>query len=411
MGEVYKALQRKRREQQQEHAPAEPVTAAQEIVLPPAEQVKASDAQRAPGNGTSSPDATCEHHSPPPGRLPVADQGPTSVAEGPPAPARPSRSDQVKPVVPVVKTILPKAVAPGAKHRAGQGPGTPQKPARSSAPQPAVKHEPPAAAPPSVPPASPLAAGEICTPTPRTEPAHAASARSAKAVPPHVEPAVLAYAPQLVVYHESGGAMAEQYRRIRSGLLAAARARHAQVTAVTGATASPAQCTTTLNLGFVLSELKTKRTLLIEANGRQPMFCRLFGRSSGCGLWQLLDDPQQPIDEALGATDRENLKFIAAGDRKAVGDTGLLGRRAMTRLLSALRDRFDHILIDSPAVTDAATAAAIGAISDQAILTVRLSRSRRSAVDRAARLLDHARLPIAGVIMTRPPAGEPARAA
>ena len=208
------------------------------------------------------------------------------------------------------------------------------------------------------------------------------------------------YSSEVVVHHDRGSAVTEQYRAIRTQLLARARNRPIQTSVITSSTPEEGKSVTTANLGIVFSELRNHKTLLIEGDLRRPSFNKLFDRECTPGMLQLLRGEVTRIDDAVHKTIYDNLQFIPAGGRDSTHSTELLTSPRMSQVLDQLKDRYDHIFIDSPPVVTVTDSCILGAMADQVLLVVRLNKTPSGAVERAKRLLRASNCEVSGVILT-----------
>ncbi|MEX2216611.1 MAG: CpsD/CapB family tyrosine-protein kinase [Phycisphaeraceae bacterium] len=208
------------------------------------------------------------------------------------------------------------------------------------------------------------------------------------------------YSSEVVVHHDRGSAVTEQYRAIRTQLLARARNRPIQTTVITSSTPEEGKSVTTANLGIVFSELRNHKTLLIEGDLRRPSFNKLFDRECTPGMLQLLRGDVTKLDDAVHKTIYENLQFIPAGGRDSTHSTELLTSPRMIQILDQVKDRYDHIFIDSPPVVTVTDSCILGAMADQVLLVVRLNKTPSGAVERAKRLLRASNCEVSGVILT-----------
>ncbi len=214
------------------------------------------------------------------------------------------------------------------------------------------------------------------------------------------DPKLNGYAPEVVVHHDRGSVITEQYRAIRTQILARCRNRRLQVHVVTSSNPEEGKSVTSLNLSIAFSELRDQRILLVEGDMRKPSFSKLFNRKFDIGLIQLLNGQLEDVDKALHPTVYENLAFLPAGGKDPVSSTELLSSPRMAKLLERLKDRFDHIFIDTPPIVTVTDAAILGAMADQTILVVRLGHTPVEVVDRAKRLLRAANCEIGGMVLT-----------
>ncbi|NJL31010.1 MAG: CpsD/CapB family tyrosine-protein kinase, partial [Phycisphaerales bacterium] len=203
-----------------------------------------------------------------------------------------------------------------------------------------------------------------------------------------------------VVHHDRGSIVTEQYRAVRTQILARCKNRRLQIHVLTSAAPGEGKTISTLNLGMAFSEIRNQKTLLLEADLRRPTFATYFGRPSNPGLTEYLRHQTDDIDAIVHDTVYDNLQYIAAGEGDPMKSTELLSSPRMLQLLDRLRDRYDFIFIDTPPVVTVTDPCILGSIADQTILVVRLNKTASQVVDRAKRLLRASNCEVAGVILT-----------
>ena len=204
---------------------------------------------------------------------------------------------------------------------------------------------------------------------------------------------------RLVTLRSPASHMSEEYRSIRTSLMARWSNRHNIIHTITSATPQEGKTITSVNLGLSLAELKDRRTLVLEADLRLPMVAKLLNIKQGPGLVQHLrgDASHEDIIHRIG---HDGLDVIVAGDRASKDAIHLLTSPPMQKLLASLRQRYDHIIIDTPPIIELADAGVLGAISDEVLLIVRMNRTPRSLVEQAVRTLNSYNAPISGIIAT-----------
>ena len=239
------------------------------------------------------------------------------------------------------------------------------------------------------------------TPPPSSKPIEKRSKRnnSDAALPVKSNDSLNGYSREVIVHHDRGSIITEQYRAIRTQILARARTRRLQTHVVTSSAPEEGKSVTTINLGMAFAELRNQRTLVVEGDLRRPSFMKLFDRSAKPGLLQLLRNEAE-IDDVLQHTVYDNFQFIDAGGRESMQSTELLSSPRMAQVLDRLKDRYDHIFIDSPPVITVTDPCILGAMADEVLLVVRLNRTPTEIVDRAKRLLRAANCELSGVILT-----------
>jgi succinoglycan biosynthesis transport protein ExoP len=196
----------------------------------------------------------------------------------------------------------------------------------------------------------------------------------------------------------------EGYRTLRAGLLFSMVTREARVVMVTSAHTGEGKTTTTANLGVVLAQAG-KRVVLISADLRKPRLHRFFppvpgtsrGGHRGRGLANLLAG-EIDLSEALVPSGIEFLHIIHSGAVPGNHDA-LLGSDAMGRLLAALRESADVVLIDAPPVLGVADALTMAPLVDGVLFVAHAHETSRGAVREAGQLLEQVNVVVLGAVL------------
>ncbi len=205
---------------------------------------------------------------------------------------------------------------------------------------------------------------------------------------------------RVVAMTESASLMAEEYRSIRTGLLARWQQKRHLVHTVTSATPQEGKTITTLNLGTSFAELRNRRIAVVEADLRLPVFDKMLSLPSSPGLVGLLEGRAE-LPATIHRLSDDRLHVIPAGrrvDNKHA--VQLLSSPAMTSLVQQLRNSYDHVIIDTPPVIELADAGIIGAISDEVLFIARMNRTPRQLIEQAIRTLANYNATVGGLIAT-----------
>lgn len=193
--------------------------------------------------------------------------------------------------------------------------------------------------------------------------------------------------------------IAEEYRAIRTGLLAKWDNRRHLVHTITSATPQEGKTITSLNLGLILAELHNRKTLVIEADLRLPQFKKLLNLPQSYGLVGVMRG-EATFKDALLNVGPNNLHVLPAGSRVNNEAVQLLSSPQMASMVKKLKREYDHIIIDTPPVVELADAGILGAMSDDVILIARMSRTPSPLIKQAIRTLESYHAPVACVIAT-----------
>lgn len=128
---------------------------------------------------------------------------------------------------------------------------------------------------------------------------------------------------------------------------------------------------------------------LVDFNIRQPAIAHILGIKSGKGLTDVLMGTAR-LEEAIHTVTFKSgrkLSVLPAGG-KADHALSLIKSRQVKSVLTQLRDRFDHTIIDAACASTYPDAQILGSKTDGAILVVRASDTPRETVAEAKKRLD-----------------------
>jgi len=193
----------------------------------------------------------------------------------------------------------------------------------------------------------------------------------------------------------------EQFRSIRANLLALPLERRPRCILMTSARSGEGTTHTVHRLGASLADRGDLRVLLVDANLRQPRLDAYLEDETAGGMTEILRGDGS-IDDWIEPTDLENLDILPAGSLPG-NPAELLATPVLREVLRAVREGYDFVLVDSPAVGHATDAAVLGASCDAALLVVRLNTTARAEVASALDALGQAGVGVMGCILTNDP--------
>lgn len=189
----------------------------------------------------------------------------------------------------------------------------------------------------------------------------------------------------------------EAYKTLRTAVQHVALQRDAKVFLITSALAGEGKSATTANLGVALAQAG-KRTMLVSGDLRRPRLHEFFDGVADPGLTDVLERDMNPWSVTLKPSASDNLHLLPSGDM-VPNPAELLERDEMTRLLSALRDTSDFVLVDSAPLLPVADAVTLAALADGVIFVADVETSTRSAVEGAVKQLRHVDAVVVGAVL------------
>jgi receptor protein-tyrosine kinase len=202
---------------------------------------------------------------------------------------------------------------------------------------------------------------------------------------------------ELVLAYQPFGAQAETMRVLRSELMQRWFGRPGQhALAITSAHRHEGRSYLAANLAITFSQLG-QRTLLIDADLRQPRQHALFGQSNSMGLSALLSGRagQATIARIDGLVD---LSVLSAGTAPP-NPAELLARPAFGQLLQELARNYDVVLIDTPPATECVDARSVAASAGAALVLARKDVTALGAVTQLASSMGQAGIAVLGSVL------------
>jgi capsular exopolysaccharide synthesis family protein len=205
----------------------------------------------------------------------------------------------------------------------------------------------------------------------------------------------------LTVLSAPGSQMAESFRVLRTSILLSSAPQPPQVVLVSSAHPSEGKTFASVNLALALAQ-RGSRVLLVDADLRKPNVLKALGVSDGAGpgLSSFLMGGQD-IDQALQAfTAAPNLWLLPPGPIPP-NPAELLSSPAMEGLVRDLRQRFEHIIFDSPPLLLVTDGILLSALADGVVLVVESGATSRGALNRVRRILDRAGANTLGAVLNK----------
>lgn len=198
----------------------------------------------------------------------------------------------------------------------------------------------------------------------------------------------------------AGSAWSESFARLRTNLEYVAADARGQVFAVTSAIAGEGKSVTSCNLAIAFANAG-RQVVLVEANLRRPASSRYLGVRSQTGLTTVLRG-HTGLDAATQPWGDRGLMFVPAGPA-VPNPSELLASGRTTEVLAALRERFDLVLLDLPALLRVTDAAVLAGQVDGVLLVARYHGTSVKQVRQAVEELNIANARTLGCVLNMTP--------
>ncbi|HYB95942.1 MAG TPA: CpsD/CapB family tyrosine-protein kinase [Vicinamibacterales bacterium] len=179
---------------------------------------------------------------------------------------------------------------------------------------------------------------------------------------------------------------AERYQGLRLKLEQLRQRDGKRVIAITSPGAGDGKTLTSINLAGVMARESDARVLLIDADLRRASTSLNLGYTSGTpGLADLLDNDTHQLAKLVQRSEHGAFDVLPAGSSSSPVQQLFRSPRLKT-ILDDARERYDHILLDTPPLLPVFDAALLARVVDGIIMVVAADRTPRRLL---AAALDH----------------------
>jgi protein-tyrosine kinase len=205
---------------------------------------------------------------------------------------------------------------------------------------------------------------------------------------------------ELVVANDPFSEQVEAFRDLRSQLIpfmmGGERQNHRHAVAVVSAEVGDGKSFIAANLAIAFSQLPG-RTLIIDADLRTPRLHDVFGIETGVGLSGILAGRSEP-NVIKPVEHLPNLYMLPAGVMPP-NPAELLQRASFSLLMRELLEKFDYVLVDTPAASHGSDARVIAAHCGACMVIGRKNKTRTPAIQSLVKQLTKSTVKISGVLM------------
>jgi capsular exopolysaccharide synthesis family protein len=184
--------------------------------------------------------------------------------------------------------------------------------------------------------------------------------------------------------------IAEQFRALRGRIDAIASQRPTKTISITSAFPGEGKTTCAINLAIVTGMSLGRRVLLVDCDLRRPKIHPAMGLKPETGLAEVLSGASS-IDDAIVPAEGVALDVLPVCGRPA-NPSELLGSSEMRRLIEEVSDRYDRIILDTPAALGLPDAKAVSDLCDGMVMVVRADATAQSDIEAVLEILDRQRI-------------------
>jgi len=208
----------------------------------------------------------------------------------------------------------------------------------------------------------------------------------------------------LALLNAPGSEMAEAFRVLRTSVLLSG-APPPQVVLVTSANPSEGKTFASVNLALALAQ-RGNRVALVDGDLRKPGVMKALGVPEGRtrGLSTVLTGGHNLEETLQEFAASPNLWLLPPGPIPP-NPADLVSSPAMESLLLQLRQRFQHVVLDSPPLLLVTDGILLSTLADGVVLVVESGGTSHGALHRVRRVLDRSGANILGAVLNKLDAG------
>lgn len=204
---------------------------------------------------------------------------------------------------------------------------------------------------------------------------------------------------ELAVLNQPVSALGEAYRTLRTSILLATAPSPPQALLVTSAQPKEGKTSTSLNLALGLAQ-RGVRVLLIDADLRRPGIAAALRLPGEKGLSSVLSGTHS-LNEALRRFNGGSNLWILPAGPCPLNPADLLSSPRLEELFKELRQRFDHLVVDSCPSLMMADATILSTFVDGVVLVVESGSTPRGAVLRAQKIIESVGGKVLGTVLNK----------
>lgn len=207
---------------------------------------------------------------------------------------------------------------------------------------------------------------------------------------------------RLVSFLKPDSFEADQYRMLRYAIeRACPSTESSRVIAITSAIPGDGKTLTAVNLAGAIAKSGQSRVLIVDADLRRPSVAKVLGRAHVRRGWGLVDailDRRLSLEQIAWQSDPFGISVVTT--RRPQADTyELLASGRFGELIREARQRFDHVIIDTPPVLPAPDSRLLADCVDGYVIVVAADKTPRKLLEETLALLGPAK--ILGLVFNR----------
>ena len=188
----------------------------------------------------------------------------------------------------------------------------------------------------------------------------------------------------------------EAFRRLRTNIMALEETTGPKIVLATSAQRSEGKSTVTANLAVTIAQ-SGRKVIVIDCDMRLPMVHKIFDLPNKRGLTSVLTK-DVALEDAILYTTYPRVQVLTSGPLPP-NPTELLGSDQMTELVEELKEQYDYVLLDTPALLSVADAAVLAPKADSVVIIVAQAKTRREDIQMVRKQLSNVKANSIGIVV------------
>lgn len=201
---------------------------------------------------------------------------------------------------------------------------------------------------------------------------------------------------QLITFLDHISPLSEAYRRLRINVVYANPDKHYNVIMVTSANKGEGKSTVASNLAVTFSEAE-KSVLIIDLDLRRPTQHKVFGENREPGLTETLFETVN-LSDIIRNTVAPNVDLLTVG-KKTPEPATVLDSKRLKQLIDRLKDRYDHIILDTAPYGIISDSASLLRLVDGLVIVSRFNTTTKQELEFTLDGLSHLQADVLGLVL------------
>jgi capsular exopolysaccharide synthesis family protein len=197
---------------------------------------------------------------------------------------------------------------------------------------------------------------------------------------------------------ETQPAQKDELTKLVQRLFLATGADTSRIVVVTSIEAGSGSSWISARMAEILASQIAASVCVVDANLAAPGLHQQFQVENHHGLSDALRD-SGPVRQFVRRV-RQNLWLLSCGAESSEGQT-LVGSDRMQRRIVELRQEFDYVLVDAPALNTSNDGVMLGCAADGLLLVLKANSSRRETARKAMHELERAKIRVLGAVLNQ----------